>query len=114
MGGSGWGRFWSSGALPLARRDGYWAAYIVKGHKSTRVKVTISIRSAGGVNAAQDVDTLWADVHWINYGPFGRLALARLHQSDPEQAEAMAERYGACTGRQAKQCGMNWAITCDV
>jgi len=57
-----------------ARSDGYWAAYIVKGHKSTRVKVSISIRSAAGVNAAQDVDTLWADVHWINYGPFGRLA----------------------------------------
>ena len=38
------------------------------------------------------------------------MALARLHQSDPEQADALAERYGACTGRQAKQCGMNWVL----
>ena len=56
-----------------SRNDGYWAAYIVKGRKSTRVKVEISILSGGGVNAAEDVDTLWAEVHWVNYGPFGRL-----------------------------------------
>ncbi|MGC6483495.1 MAG: F420-0:Gamma-glutamyl ligase [Synechococcus sp.] len=56
-----------------ARQDGYWAAYIVKGHKTTRVKVEIAIDSREGVDASQDVDTLWADVHWVNYGPFGRL-----------------------------------------
>ena len=55
------------------RRDGYWAAYIVKGRKTTRVKVEIAIDSQNGVNVAEDVDTLWADVHWVNYGPFGRL-----------------------------------------
>ena len=55
------------------RRDGYWAAYIVKGRKTTRVKVEIVIDSQNGVNVAEDVDTLWADVHWVNYGPFGRL-----------------------------------------
>ncbi len=38
------------------------------------------------------------------------MALAQLHQSDPERAEALAERYGACTGRQAKACGMNWVL----
>jgi len=38
------------------------------------------------------------------------MALARLHRSDPERAEALAERYGTCTGRQAKQCGMNWVL----
>ena len=56
-----------------SRADGYWAAYIVKGRKTTRVRVEIEIASREGVNAAQDVDTLWADIHWINYGPFGRL-----------------------------------------
>ena len=56
-----------------ARDDGYWAAYIVKGHKSTRIHVAIDIASQNGVNATQDVDTLWVDVHWVNYGPFGRL-----------------------------------------
>lgn len=55
------------------RQDGYWAAYIVKGRKTTRVKVEITIDSQDGVNVAHDVDTLWADVHWVNYGPFGRL-----------------------------------------
>jgi len=53
------------------RADGYWAAYIVKGRKTTRARVTIEI--SGGASLDQ-VDTLWADVHWINYGPFGRLA----------------------------------------
>ena len=81
------------------RRDGYWAAYIVKGHKATRVKVNITIRSAGGVNATQDVDTLWADVHWINYGPFGRLArrqgvVVPLHRPAPIQAANAAFRAG--------------------
>ena len=50
------------------RADGYWAAYIVKGRKTTRARVTIEI--SGGASLDQ-VDTLWADVHWINYGPFG-------------------------------------------
>ena len=54
-----------------ARADGYWAAYIVKGRKTTRARVSIEI--TGGASLEQ-VDTLWADVQWINYGPFGRLA----------------------------------------
>lgn len=56
-----------------ARDDGYWAAYIVKGRKTTTVKVAISIADAEGTAVLESVDTLWADVHWINYGPFGRL-----------------------------------------
>ena len=55
------------------RDDGYWAAYIVKGGKMTRLKVEIAISSRDGINAAEDIDTLWADVDWVNYGPFGRL-----------------------------------------
>ena len=54
-----------------ARADGYWAAYIIKGRKTTRARVSIEI--SGGASLEQ-VDTLWADVQWINYGPFGRLA----------------------------------------
>ena len=54
-----------------ARADGYWAAYIVKGRQTTRARVSIEI--TGGASLEQ-VDTLWADVQWINYGPFGRLA----------------------------------------
>ena len=38
------------------------------------------------------------------------MALARLHASDPQRAEALAEQYGRCTGRQARQCGLNWVL----
>ena len=82
-----------------ARRDGYWAAYIVKGNRRTRAKVTVAIRSTAGVNAVDDVDTLWADVHWINYGPFGRLArrqgvVVPLRRPDPVLAANAAFRSG--------------------
>ena len=51
------------------RSDGYWFAYIVKGHKRTRARVSISLQ---GLGLDQLLDTLWVDVHWWNYGPFGR------------------------------------------
>ncbi|MBC1261134.1 F420-0:Gamma-glutamyl ligase [Synechococcus sp. BSF8S] len=66
-----------------SRPDGYWAAYIVKGHKSTQVRATVRISLAGGANAPSPeerhtllqelLDTLWLEVVWVNYGPFGRL-----------------------------------------
>jgi hypothetical protein len=55
------------------REDGYWAAYIVKGRKTTRARVKIRLRAADGRNPLDLVDSLWVDVHWLNYGPFGRL-----------------------------------------
>ena len=55
------------------REDGYWAAYIVKGRKTTRARVKIRLRAADGRNPLDLVDSLWVDVHWVNYGPFGRL-----------------------------------------
>ena len=44
------------------------------------------------------------------------LAIGRLHQRDPELAEQLAERYGRCTGRQARLLGLNWVLgpVCDV
>ena len=44
------------------------------------------------------------------------LSLGRLHRSEPERAEALAERYGHCTGRQARLLGLNWVLgpVCDV
>ena len=72
------------------RADGYWAAYIVKGHRSTRARVSITI---SGPDAWSVVDSLWVDVHWVNYGPFGRLArrqgvLVPLRQPEPLPAAA--------------------------
>ena len=68
-----------------SRADGYWPAYIVKGRASTRARVSITI---SGPAAESIVDSLWVDVHWLNYGPFGRLprrqgVLVPLHQPDP-------------------------------
>ena len=44
------------------------------------------------------------------------LALAGLHRRDPAAALALAERYGRCTGREARALGLNWVLgpVCDV
>ena len=44
------------------------------------------------------------------------LAIGRLHERDPQRAEHLAERYGRCTGRQARLVGLNWVLgpVCDV
>ncbi len=44
------------------------------------------------------------------------LALARIHAEDPALAVDLARRYGACTGREARQLGLNWVLApvCDV
>jgi beta-glucosidase len=44
------------------------------------------------------------------------LALGRLHSQQPERAVVLAERYGRCSGRQARRLGLNWVLgpVCDV
>jgi len=44
------------------------------------------------------------------------LALGQLHRSDPKRAVALAERYGRCTGLDARALGLNWVLgpVCDV
>jgi beta-glucosidase len=44
------------------------------------------------------------------------LALGRLFNREPERATALAERYGRCTGRDARAVGLNWVLgpVCDV
>ena len=56
-----------------ARPDGYWAAYIVKGRKSTAAHIRLNLTGPAGVDLESVLDTLWMDIHWVNYGPFGRL-----------------------------------------
>jgi hypothetical protein len=77
-----------------ARADGYWFAYIVKSHKRTAARIDLRFTAPPGVNVAELLDTLWLDIRWINYGPFGRLvrrdgilvALQRPQPILPEQA----------------------------
>ena len=55
-----------------ARADGYWAAYIVKGLKSTQARIQVTVET-GERDPRTLLDTLWLDINWVNYGPFGRL-----------------------------------------
>ncbi|MEX1324306.1 MAG: F420-0:Gamma-glutamyl ligase [Synechococcaceae cyanobacterium] len=81
------------------RPDGYWAAYIVKGRKSTRARLTVEIRGEAGVDLQALLDTLWLEVLWVNYGPFGRLwrrdgILIPLRRPEPQQAATARWREG--------------------
>jgi len=44
------------------------------------------------------------------------LSLGQLHARNPDQAVALAHRYGRCTGREARALGLNWVLgpVCDV
>lgn len=85
-----------------ARPDGYWAAYIVKGRKSTGARVRVSLEPPAGLDVGAILDTLWLDIHWINYGPFGRLSrrsqiLVPLQKPAPLQSASAPWRRGdAC------------------
>ena len=56
-----------------ARPDGYWFAYIVKGRKSTEAELSVRISAPAGTNLRALLDTLWLQIRWVHYGPFGRL-----------------------------------------
>ena len=82
-----------------SRPDGYWAAYIVKGRKSTSARIQISLSGAPGQSLDQLLDTLWLEILWVNYGPFGRLhrrdgVLVPLQQPTPTSPEAARWREG--------------------
>ena len=44
------------------------------------------------------------------------LGVGQIHGQDPEGARRLAERYGRCTGREARALGLNWVLgpVCDV
>lgn len=82
-----------------SRPDHYWAAYIVKGRKSTRARLEISITAAPGIAIEKLIDTLWIEVLWVNYGPFGRLHrrdgfLVPLRKPQPINANTATWRQG--------------------
>ncbi len=82
-----------------SRPDGYWAAYIVKGRKSTSARIQISLSGAPGQSLVQLLDTLWLEILWVNYGPFGRLhrrdgVLVPLQQPTPIAPQSARWRDG--------------------
>jgi beta-glucosidase len=44
------------------------------------------------------------------------MGLGQIHRHDPQAARDLAERYGTCTGREARALGLNWVLgpVCDV
>ena len=56
-----------------ARDDGYWFAYIVKTGKKTKIKVSIEMRG----EALHQLQTAWIKIHYITYGPQGRIPNVR-------------------------------------
>ncbi|MCP9859061.1 MULTISPECIES: F420-0:Gamma-glutamyl ligase [unclassified Cyanobium] len=82
-----------------ARPDGYWAAYIVKGRKTTAAHIRLNLTGPAGVDLESVLDTLWMDIHWVNYGPFGRLQrrqgiLMPLQKPEPGDPAAPGWRQG--------------------
>lgn len=82
-----------------ARPDHYWAAYIVKGRKSTAAQIQIRLTGPGGTDLESLIDTVWIDLQWVNYGPFGRLTrrdgiLVPIQTPDPAAALSTPWRQG--------------------
>ena len=82
-----------------SRPDGYWAAYIVKGRKTTRAALSVEIKVPEEVDLDSLLDTLWLEVCWVNYGPFGRLwrrdgILVPLRRPEPQNPESANWRSG--------------------
>jgi hypothetical protein len=82
-----------------ARPDHYWAAYIVKGRKSTAAQIQIRLTGPGGTDLESLIDTVWIDLQWVNYGPFGRLTrrdgiLVPVQKPDPAAALDIPWRHG--------------------
>ncbi len=55
------------------RRDGYWVAYIVKSKSHTNVEIKVVINDYSIQTFKDEIESIWLDIEWINYGPFGRL-----------------------------------------
>ncbi|WP_269612719.1 hypothetical protein [Prochlorococcus marinus] len=51
------------------QKNDYWAAYILKGNKSTFVEIEIEFEIKN--TSLNKVKCLWLDIEWENYGPFG-------------------------------------------
>ena len=82
-----------------ARADGYWFAYIVKGRKTTQAEALITLEAPAGSDLRNLLDTLWLEILWINYGPFGRLqqrdgVLIPLRRPAPAQSSSATWRQG--------------------
>lgn len=70
-----------------ARPDGYWFGYIVKTGKRTQVKLSVEIQGPD----LTELQAAWVRVHYITYGPQGRIPKTRhiivpLRFPEPEES----------------------------
>jgi hypothetical protein len=82
-----------------ARPDHYWFAYIVKGGKSTVAEIQIQLQGPTGSDLESILDTVWLDLDWVHYGPFGRLSrrdgiLVPIQRPEPLDAAQADWRQG--------------------
>ncbi|MEB3271991.1 MAG: F420-0:Gamma-glutamyl ligase [Synechococcus sp.] len=81
------------------RADHYWVAYIVKGGRSTTVRIRVQLQGPAGADLENLIDTVWLDLLWLNYGPFGRIQrrdgiLVPVQLPEPQQAPGGPWRQG--------------------
>ena len=53
------------------RNDTYWNTYILKSRKSTRIHININLKSDESRKIANILESIWIEINWNNYGPFG-------------------------------------------
>lgn len=78
-----------------ARPDGYWFAYIVKLRKRTRLQVAVDITGPD----LRSLKALWVRVHYMTYGPGGRIpqtghVVVPLQFPNPEDERPWRETSG--------------------
>ncbi len=54
------------------RRDDYWQSFIIKNCSSAIVEFSLTLKDKKDRNYLKDIDSLWIDILWVSYGPFGR------------------------------------------
>ena len=52
-------------------QNDYWAAYILKGKKSTFVEIEVEFEIKD--TSLDKIKCLWVEIEWVHYGPFGSL-----------------------------------------
>ncbi|MFN9939876.1 MAG: F420-0:Gamma-glutamyl ligase, partial [bacterium] len=67
--------------------------------KSTGAHIRINLNGPSGSDLESLIDTIWLDVRWINYGPFGRLEhrdgiLVPVQKPEPANTSAATWREG--------------------
>lgn len=54
------------------RKDDYWQAFIIKNHSSAIIDFRLTLEDTKDTNHLKDINSLWIDILWVSYGPFGR------------------------------------------